>query len=100
MLFAATNNLSDASFVAPYKFTGFAALSVESAMSDLEEAAKDEIIGRAKEEVHSGARACLRNWSGARAYRESVKRVVDLELAHHARRGVIHKRGDDADERR
>ena len=32
-LFAETNNLSEQSFVAPYKFTGLAALSVESAIT-------------------------------------------------------------------
>ena len=31
MLFAAINNLSDTSFVAPYKFMGAAALSVDNA---------------------------------------------------------------------
>ena len=34
-LFAATNNLSEANFEAPYKFIGFAALSVESAITFL-----------------------------------------------------------------
>ena len=31
ILFAATNNLSEHNFVAPYKFNGFAALSVDKA---------------------------------------------------------------------
>ena len=33
ILFAAINNLSEANFVAPYKLMGFAALSVESAIT-------------------------------------------------------------------
>ena len=33
ILLAATNNLSDANFVSPYKFTGLTALSVESAIT-------------------------------------------------------------------
>ena len=35
---------------------------------------------------------------GVRSYREGVERVIDLELAHHARRRVVDEGGDDADE--
>ena len=32
------------------------------------------------------------------SHREGVEGVVDLELAHHARGGVVHEGGDDADD--